>query len=105
VVLILTYREDFDGKNDGGVFMTKTITIHDEISIKWINQKAKQLNVNLEDLIVKLIHDQMKSDKNGIELIQYHDLDSLAGTWSRKEADEFLQTIDKFNQIDESLWQ
>lgn len=33
--------------------MTKTITIHDVLSIKWINQKAKQLNVNLEDLIVK----------------------------------------------------
>ena len=73
--------------------------------IKLINQKAKQLNVNLEDLIVKLIHDQMKSDQNGIELIQYHDLDSLAGTWSKKEADEFLQAIDKFNQVDESLWQ
>jgi hypothetical protein len=48
--------------------MTKTITIHDELSIKWINQKVKQLNVNIEDLIVKLIHDQMKSDKNEIEL-------------------------------------
>ena len=87
------------------VFMTKTITIHDELSIKWINQKAKQLNVNLEDLIVKLIHDQMKSDQNGIELMQYHDLDSLAGTWSREEADDFLQAIDKFNQVDESIWQ
>jgi hypothetical protein len=87
------------------VFMTKTITIRDELSIKWINQKAKQLNVNLEDFIVKLIHDQMKSDQNGIELMQYHDLDSLAGTWSRKDADDFLQAIEKFNQVDENIWQ
>lgn len=33
----------------------------------------------------------MKSDQNGIELI-----------WSRKEADDFLQAIDKCNQVDES---
>lgn len=85
----------------------ETITIQnlDEHSIKWINQKAKQLNVHIEDIIVKLIHDQMRSDENEIELTQYDDLDSLAGTWSRKEADEFFQTIDKFNQVDESLWQ
>jgi len=47
----------------------------------------------------------MKSDQNGIELTQYHDLDSLAGTWSTEEADDFLQAIDKFNQVDESIWQ
>ncbi|MCA1793391.1 MAG: hypothetical protein LC660_05865 [Desulfobacteraceae bacterium] len=88
-----------------GVFMPKTITIHDELSIKWINQKAKQLNVNLEDLIIKLIHDQMKLDQNRIGLMEYHDLDSLAGTWSSKEADDFLREIDKFNQVDESIWQ
>ncbi|MDY0222766.1 MAG: hypothetical protein RBR67_16675 [Desulfobacterium sp.] len=38
-------------------------------------------------------------------LMQYHDLDSLAGTWSKKEADDFRQAIDKFNQADENIWQ
>jgi hypothetical protein len=41
---------------------------------------------------------QMKIDQNGIELMRYHDLNSLAGSWSRREADDFLQAIDKFNQ-------
>jgi len=47
--------------------MTKTITIHDELSIKWINQKAKQLNVNLEDLIVSSIMILIHWQEHGAE--------------------------------------
>ncbi len=82
----------------------KSITIQnlDNPSIKWINRKAERLNVHIEDLIVKLIHDQMTTDET--ELMPYRDLDSLAGTWSKNEADDFFQTIDRFNQVDENLW-
>jgi hypothetical protein len=35
----------------------------------------------------------------------YHDLDSLAGTWSDQEANEFLAAVSEFNRVDEKLWQ
>ncbi|WP_139786806.1 hypothetical protein [Desulfamplus magnetovallimortis] len=87
--------------------METTITIKnlDEFSIEWINQKAKLQGVNFEDIIVQLIHDQIRAGEKKTELVQYNDLDPLAGTWNRKEADEFLKSIDKFDQVDEKLWQ
>jgi len=87
--------------------METTITIKnlDKLSIEWINQKAKLQGVDLEDIIVQLIHNQIKTGERKTELVQYNDLDSLAGTWSKKEADDFLKSIDKFNQVDKSLWQ
>ena len=87
--------------------MNTTITIKnlDELSMKWINQKANRQGVDLEDIIVQLIHDQMESSIKKIDLTQYNDLDSMAGTWNNKEADKFIQEIEKFNQVDENLWQ
>ena len=86
--------------------METTITIKnlDDLSIEWINQKAKQQGVDLEDIIIKLIHDHMKSSEKKTDLVQYNDLDSLAGTWNVKEADDFSHAIDKFNQVDKNLW-
>lgn len=82
-----------------------TIRTLDESSMEWINQKAKQREMRLEEIIVQLIHDQIEAEVRRSKLRQYTDLDSLAGTWSNKEGDEFLQVIDDFNQVDEKLWQ
>jgi hypothetical protein len=34
-----------------------------------------------------------------------HDLDALAGSWTREEAEEFATAVADFEQIDASLWQ
>jgi hypothetical protein len=34
-----------------------------------------------------------------------HDLDALAGSWTREEAEEFAAAVADFEQIDASLWQ
>ncbi|MBF0376249.1 MAG: hypothetical protein HQK72_02085 [Desulfamplus sp.] len=81
-----------------------TIRKLDEFAIEWINQKAKLQGVDLEDIIVQLIYEKVRSSEIKKELIEYNDLDSLAGTWSKKEFDDFFETTDKFNQVDESLW-
>lgn len=39
------------------------------------------------------------------EIRTYHDLDFLAGTWSKEDEMEFLSHTNEFNQIDEKLWQ
>jgi len=34
----------------------------------------------------------------------YHDLESLAGTWTEQQSNEFLSILSDFSQIDEELW-
>ncbi|OFW61110.1 MAG: hypothetical protein A2133_00580 [Actinobacteria bacterium RBG_16_64_13] len=34
----------------------------------------------------------------------HHDLDALAGTWSRAEAEEFTRAIQHFEEVDPSMW-
>ncbi|MFM2063705.1 MAG: hypothetical protein RLZZ507_3376 [Cyanobacteriota bacterium] len=35
----------------------------------------------------------------------YHDLDYLAGTWTKEDETEFLLNTQHFNEIDQNLWQ
>ncbi|MBI4639366.1 MAG: hypothetical protein HY731_01660 [Candidatus Tectomicrobia bacterium] len=44
-------------------------------------------------------------ERESSQLQVYHDLDSLAGTWSDEQASEFLNAIADFEQVDEKLWQ
>lgn len=36
---------------------------------------------------------------------KYNDLDGLAGTWSKQEAEAFLADIKIFEKIDKDIWQ
>ena len=63
--------------------------------------EAERQGITIEDLVLKLV-------QQGIENLQsppYHDLDALAGTWSKEQATEFLEAIAEFEQVDEKLWQ
>jgi hypothetical protein len=35
----------------------------------------------------------------------YHDLDYLAGIWTKEDETEFLLNTEQFNEIDQQLWQ
>ncbi|QSV62393.1 MAG: hypothetical protein HEQ26_06125 [Dolichospermum sp. DL01] len=35
----------------------------------------------------------------------YHELDYLAGTWTKEDETEFLLNTQQFNEIDQQLWQ
>ncbi len=50
-------------------------------------------------------------EKSGVEASSrmqrwrvYRDLDSLAGTWTAKEASEFQKAVTDFEQVDPELW-
>jgi hypothetical protein len=71
---------------------------------------------------IKEFTDKINSVKNGIFSSQnippktletaekhlsypYHDLDYLAGTWTKEDETEFLLNTEQFNEIDQQLWQ
>ncbi len=63
--------------------------------------KVKHLSVNL--LILKFIEQGIGHSPRGKRKI-YHDLDSLANTWTEMEAQTFEQNIKIFETVDEELW-
>jgi len=86
--------------------MNPPITIQDidDATAKWISEEAKRRGVNVESLIVELIHKGMDVEREGAPLQTYHDLDSLAGTWSEEQETEFLNAVSDFEHVDEKLW-
>ncbi len=86
----------------------KQITLRDipgDIS-KVIEKKAKKEQLSLNRAIISLLEkaagvSSTKTSENKL----YHDLDHLAGSWSKKEADSFEKNLQGQRTIDKELWE
>jgi phosphopantetheinyl transferase (holo-ACP synthase) len=87
--------------------MSQAITIKglDEKTSSFINREAERSGASTERVILQFIRKGIEFEHKNTKLQTYHDLDSLAGTWSDKEASEFIKAISDFNIVDEELWQ
>ena len=77
----------------------------DGTTMNWITDKARERGMSVEDVILQMLHETIGLEQKNSQPKQYHDLDSLAGTWSKEEHDEFVQAIADLDQVDEQLWQ
>ncbi len=69
--------------------------IPDEVMVL-LRKEAKRLRISVNDVILKLIKQELVStNKRHI----HHDLDHLAGTWSKEEAKAFLQATHFFGTL------
>lgn len=50
----------------------------------------------------RLILETLQREQGGVET--FDDLDSLAGTWSKAQADAFEAAVKPFSEIDPELW-
>ena len=68
-----------------------------------IQRRAKEKGISVNKAVITLLEEQleMKSKKPSVE---YHDLDNLAGSWTKAEADAFDKTLTKQRAIDLELW-
>jgi hypothetical protein len=62
-------------------------------------QKGKSLNRAILDMIYEYTGRKKTSEEPHGESLK-----KLAGGWSRKQADEFLESIKSCEQIDEAMW-
>jgi len=62
--------------------------------------EADRRGITIEELALELVQRGMAT----LQAPPYHDLDALAGTWSKEEAEAFLKAISEFEQVDEKLW-
>lgn len=68
-----------------------------------LKKQAVEQNTSVNSLILQLLKQSLGMATQR-HLIAYHDLDKLAGTWTKKEANTFIKNTMDFEQIDKELW-
>lgn len=83
--------------------MTITLEHLDKALVAWIEEEARQTGASLEAVVSRLITRGIEMEREKLPP-RPDDLDSLAGTWSDEETEEFLRITSDFNKIDEDMW-
>lgn len=83
----------------------KTITIRgiDPGLDREIKSRAKQKNLSVNQWILHMLKKVTGMDKEPV-FKRHHDLDDLAGGWSREEAAAFQENTRIFERVDEDVW-
>lgn len=69
-----------------------------------LKEEAKRRRISVNALILDLIKHGVEAGSRGRRRRVYRDLDALAGTWTAREAAQFLQAVSDFEQVDQELW-
>ena len=67
-----------------------------------LKAEAAKNGISVNGLILRYINKGIGLDP--VSRSKHSDLDSLAGTWSDSENDEFMAAIRDFERIDEDMW-
>jgi plasmid stability protein len=68
-----------------------------------IRKRAKKKGVSVNKVVISLLQDHLgESERRPVR--RYHDLDELAGSWSKQEAKLFERTLAKQRGIDPEMW-
>lgn len=76
--------------------------LDDEVE-KRIRKEAKRKGKSLSKVVLDMLYEHTDSKKEK-QNPRGESLRKLAGGWSRKEADRFLESIKSCEQIDEGMW-
>jgi hypothetical protein len=71
----------------------------DRATLARIRSVARLRRVSVNRVIIETLREQYASSEPKVG-----DLDRLAGTWSKAEADEFDAAIAPFGEVDRHLW-
>lgn len=84
----------------------KTITLRgvDEDLEKELRRRAKNKKESMNKTILNILKKETGQEKDK-PFKEYHDLDELAGTWTKQDFDEFNKNTEIFRQIDLQDWQ
>jgi len=83
----------------------KTLTLRgiDEELDRGLKKLAQQERDSMNAVILHLLRDKLGLTKPKFRET-HHDLDDLAGTWTKEEAREFDDVVREFSHIDEEMW-
>jgi hypothetical protein len=71
---------------------------------KAIRQEANRKGTSLNKAVISLLENRATGGRSKNRLVVHYDLDSLAGSWSKKEAADFDKALAAQRTIDPELW-
>jgi hypothetical protein len=71
----------------------------DRPTLSRLKSNARRRGISVNRLIVETLHQQYAAGTK-----TFNDLDALAGTWTKAEADAFAAAVAPFTEIDPGLW-
>jgi hypothetical protein len=72
---------------------------------KMIKREAESKGLSLNKAFISLLGKTTGTkEKSQKRKFLHHDLDHLCGVWTKKEAEEFIETVAFQRTIDEDLW-
>ncbi len=83
----------------------KTLTIRGidtELDTK-IREKATLSGESINKIVLQMLKSAFGIEKSKI-FPTYHDLDSMAGTWTQEDEDHFNQNIRELGEVDKDMW-
>ena len=82
----------------------KTLTLRgiDDSLAEALKEISKQLNTSINKAAIRLLKEAAGLNNEKYKI--HKDLDSLAGTWTEEEYDQFQDSIKDFEKIDEEMW-
>jgi hypothetical protein len=87
----------------GGAMKTLTLRGIDDELAKSLERTAKQEHDSMNAVILRLLRDKLGLPKSKFKEV-HHDLDDLAGTWTKDETREFDDVVRELSQVDEEMW-
>ena len=75
----------------------------DKLLLSRLKQEAAEQDVSVNSLVLQLLK-QALGLATQRHVSVYHDLDKLAGTWSKQEAKTFTKSVADFEKIDKDIW-
>jgi hypothetical protein len=82
---------------------TMTLRGVDDAIAAVLKEKARQEETSVNAVMLRILRESLGIDKKKRSAV-YNDLDSLAGTWSSQESDDFLRATAVFEKVDEDMW-
>ena len=68
-----------------------------------IRDRARRQRTSANKAVISLLEERLGRATRGVA-IETHDLDALAGTWTRDEAEEFDAALARQRVIDQRAW-
>ena len=69
-----------------------------------LREQARRKGESMNRTVLRLLRESTGVLPAKEEPIVYHDLDHLAGTWTKEEADEFDQALKEMRQVNPEEW-
>ncbi len=82
----------------------KTLTLRgiDDSLAEALKKSSKKLNTSINKTAIHMLKEATGLSNEKYKT--YNDLDSLAGTWTEEEYNQFQDSIKDFEKIDEEIW-